>query len=159
MRDCSTVLKQDDKVSKAYYRSAQALLSLDRVEEALDCCDRCLAFDPDNQGINTVRERAVKRKESREKQERERQERLRKEREEKLAMQAAFRVRTVTVGSNDIYFLECANYVARNVTSLIFPSRTGPRTHISRALTLKIHRIKFSSFRCFSCTHSMRSLT
>ncbi|KAJ2912207.1 hypothetical protein MD484_g8200, partial [Candolleomyces efflorescens] len=95
LRDCSTVLKQDDKVSKAYYRSAQALLSLDRVEEALDCCDRCLAFDPDNQGINTVRERAVKRKESREKQERERQERLRKEREEKLAMQAAFRERNL----------------------------------------------------------------
>lgn len=89
------MLKRDDKVSKAYYRSAQALLSLDRVEEALDCCERCLTFDPDNQGIKTVQERATKRKETKEKQERERQERLRKEREEKLAMQTAFRVRTV----------------------------------------------------------------
>ncbi|RXW25786.1 hypothetical protein EST38_g77 [Candolleomyces aberdarensis] len=95
LRDCSTVLKQDDKVSKAYYRSAQALISLDRVEEALDCCDRCLTFDPDNQGIKAVRERAAKRKDTKDEQEHVRQERLRKEREEKLAMQAAFRERNL----------------------------------------------------------------
>lgn len=95
LKDCSAVLKMDEKSSKAYYRSGQALMSLDRVDEALDCCDRCLAFDPENQGIKALRDRVLKRKEAKEKKERETQERLRKEKEAKAAMQAAFRARNL----------------------------------------------------------------
>lgn len=95
LRDCSVVLQKDGKASKAFYRSGQALLALDRVEEALDCCDRCLAFDPNNQGIPVLREKIVKRKEAIEKKERETQERLRKEREAKAAMRKAFRERNL----------------------------------------------------------------
>jgi len=95
LRDCATVLTADDKSSKAYYRSAQALLSLDRIEEALDCCDRCLSYDAGNEGMKTLRDRIAKVKEEGDKKERQRQERIQKEKEEKLAMEAAFRVSAV----------------------------------------------------------------
>lgn len=80
------------KSSKAYYRSASALIALERLEEALDCCDRCLAFDAENTGVKALRERALKLKEAKERREREREERLQREREEKLRLRKAFNV-------------------------------------------------------------------
>ncbi|EGO01608.1 hypothetical protein SERLA73DRAFT_85379 [Serpula lacrymans var. lacrymans S7.3] len=90
LRDCSQVLKINAHSSKAYFRSSSALLALERVEEALDCCDHCLQFDRDNQGIKGVRERTVKMKEQKERKERERLERIQKEEEEKRRLKAAF---------------------------------------------------------------------
>ncbi|KAJ7638502.1 hypothetical protein FB45DRAFT_976662 [Roridomyces roridus] len=55
LRDCSKALTLNPKSSKAYYRSALALLALERAEEALDCCDRCLLFDADNKGVQNER--------------------------------------------------------------------------------------------------------
>lgn len=78
--------------AKAYYRSALALLALERLDEALDCCDRCLAFDPNNAGMNTVRERAVKAQKGKEAREQIKEERIRKEQEEKRILAAAYRV-------------------------------------------------------------------
>ena len=86
-------LKLEPQLSKAYYRSGQALLALDRVDEALDVCDRCLAFDATNDGIRALREKTVKRKELKEKTEREREERKKREQHAKHLMNLAFRVR------------------------------------------------------------------
>ncbi|CAE6448458.1 unnamed protein product [Rhizoctonia solani] len=36
---------------KAYYRAARALINYERYEEAIDCCERALAFDPSNEAI------------------------------------------------------------------------------------------------------------
>ena len=55
LRDCSKVLTLNSRSSKAYFRSATALKALERYEEALDCCDRCLAYDSDNGDIRTLR--------------------------------------------------------------------------------------------------------
>lgn len=94
MRDCSKVLAINSKSSKAYYRSSLALLALERADEALDCCVRCLEFDRDNKGVQGARERARRAKAERERKERERAERLREERESLARLNAAFQVRT-----------------------------------------------------------------
>ena len=68
-------------------------MSLGRIDEALDCCNRCLAYDTDNPGIKVLRERALTVKKDTDRKERDKQERLRKEGEDKMKMQIAFRVR------------------------------------------------------------------
>ncbi|KAG6813462.1 hypothetical protein H0H92_010796 [Tricholoma furcatifolium] len=95
LRDCSAALTLNAQSSKAFYRSASALLALDRVEEALDCCDRCLAFDPVNKGVLQLRERATKAKAVKDKRKVEKAERLRKEQEAKRLMDIAFRERNL----------------------------------------------------------------
>jgi len=70
-------------------------MSLGRVDEALDCCNRCLAYDTDNIGIKVLRERVLTVKRDTDRKEQEKQERLRKEGEVKLKMQIAFRERNL----------------------------------------------------------------
>jgi len=81
--------------SKAYYRSVLALLALDRVDEAIDCCRRCLYFDPGNTGMKSVHERTLKAKKGQEAREREREERIKKKQEEKAILAAAYQVHTI----------------------------------------------------------------
>lgn len=93
LRDCSKALTLNPKSSKAYYRSSLALLSLGRHEEALDSCDRCLVYDPNNSGVKSARDRILKEKEGAERKERENRERIRKEEDEKSKLKMALRVR------------------------------------------------------------------
>lgn len=69
-----------------------ALLALDRLEEALDCCDRCLVFDPHNQAVQSLRSRTESAKETRDRHRQENEERLRREGEEKQLLWIAFKV-------------------------------------------------------------------
>lgn len=92
LRDCSKALTLNPKSSKAYYRSSLALVALDRHVDALDACDRCLAFDSDNTSVKAVRERARKAMEIKEKKEKERAEKLKREQDEKRRLRAAFTV-------------------------------------------------------------------
>jgi len=93
LRDCSQAISLNNKSSKAYYRSGSALMSLGRIDQALDCCNRCLSYDTDNTGIKVLRERVLTVKKETDRKVRVNQERLRKEGEEKMKMQIAFRVR------------------------------------------------------------------
>ena len=68
-------------------------MSLGRIDEALDCCDRCLAYDTENLGIKDLRERALVVKKDSDRKERDKQERLRREGEAKMKMKIAFRVK------------------------------------------------------------------
>jgi len=95
LRDCSKAISLNSKSSKAYYRSGSALLSLGRIEEALDCCTRCLAYDTDNPGIKILQERALAVKNETDRKDREKRERLRKEEEGKMKMKIAFRERNL----------------------------------------------------------------
>ncbi|EKM80261.1 hypothetical protein AGABI1DRAFT_99870 [Agaricus bisporus var. burnettii JB137-S8] len=95
LRDCSKAISIDDKCAKAFYRSALALLALDRVDEALDCCTRCLVFDPDNSGIKSVHDKALKAKQDKETRERSRQERIRREEEDRKILAAAYQARNI----------------------------------------------------------------
>lgn len=60
LRDCANAISLHADASKAYYRSAQALLALDRPDEAVDVCQRCLTFDPENAGVKIALEKALR---------------------------------------------------------------------------------------------------
>ncbi|KAG8965887.1 hypothetical protein FRC03_012819 [Tulasnella sp. 419] len=88
LRDTSSLLLINPKSSKAHYRAGQALVELERYEEALDCCDRCLAFDGINSSVRTLRDRAARLKVEKDRREAEKAERMRKEQNEKRVMNA-----------------------------------------------------------------------
>ena len=92
LKDCSKALNLNAQSSKALYRSATALLALDRLEEALDCCDRCLTFDPHNQPVRSLRSHAESTKKVNDRQRQENEERLCREKEEDRLLQIAFKV-------------------------------------------------------------------
>ncbi|KAH8118482.1 hypothetical protein DFH11DRAFT_1502486 [Phellopilus nigrolimitatus] len=93
LRDCSKAITQNPECSKAYYRSAHALLSLERPEDALDACVRCLNFDPDNAGVKALRNRVLVAKKSKEEKEKTRLERMSREETEKRRLRVAFKER------------------------------------------------------------------
>ncbi|KAI0375711.1 40S ribosomal protein S7 [Pilatotrama ljubarskyi] len=97
LRDCSKAIGMNPQSSKAYYRSALALTALERYDEALDCCDRCLQFDKDNKGVQAAREKAAKLQEAKERKERERQERIRQEQLKQARLKAAYKERNILV--------------------------------------------------------------
>jgi tetratricopeptide (TPR) repeat protein len=92
LRDCSKALSLNTKSSKAFYRSALALVALERYEEAIDCCTRCLQYDADNNSVQKVLEKASRLKGDKDKKEQARQERIRKEKEAKTRLNKAFQV-------------------------------------------------------------------
>ncbi|KAG6378430.1 40S ribosomal protein S7 [Boletus reticuloceps] len=93
LKDCSKALCINARSSKALYRSAAALLALDRLEEAQDCCDRCLVFDAHNQAVQSLRSRTESVRKAKDRQRQENEERLRREREEKQLLRIAFKER------------------------------------------------------------------
>jgi tetratricopeptide (TPR) repeat protein len=111
LRDCSQAIGINPKSAKAYYRSAMALIAVERFEEALDCCDRCLAFDPHNAGVTSTRQRALDGKDKAERKAREREEREKKEKEEARLLQLALRVRAGV--SSSLYPVLAINLIAR----------------------------------------------
>ena len=68
-----------------------ALIALERYDDALDACDRCLQFDKENKTVQAVREKAAKLKETKERKERERQERIRQEQLKQERLRAAYK--------------------------------------------------------------------
>ncbi|KAH7888037.1 40S ribosomal protein S7 [Phlebopus sp. FC_14] len=126
LRDCSKALSINPKSSKALYRSAMALLTLDRVEEALDCCDRCLLYDHDNQSVKAVRARAERAKVEKDRRKQQNEGRLRREQEEKRLLQLAFTERylhntTNEQGSSDNPYSPHFDPEDPSRSTLIFP--------------------------------------
>lgn len=83
---------------------------LERYEEALDCCDRCLVYDKDNKGIQGLKNNVIKLKQTRDSKEQEKRERALRNEKEKKQLQAAFRVisrstRLATQLSTDILYI------------------------------------------------------
>jgi len=97
LKDCSKAIMTNPRSSKAHYRSALALMALERFDEAIDCCDRCLQFDEKNKDVRALRQKAENQKTAKEKRERERQERIREEQEHKRRLEAAFKERNLIV--------------------------------------------------------------
>lgn len=97
LKDGSRAIQLNIRSSKAYYRSALALIALDRPEEALDCCDRCLAFDKENASVKATRERAEKLVATNVAKEAEKQRKVVEERIKKQRLRSAFEVCGVSV--------------------------------------------------------------
>lgn len=93
LRDCSAAITINAKSSKAYYRSALALMALERYEEAVDSCLRCLSFDSANQSVFSLKGKAGKLHDAKVTKELEKQERLRVAEEERRRLHVAFKVR------------------------------------------------------------------
>lgn len=67
-------------------------MALERFDEAIDCCERCLRFDRNNEDIRVTYDKAVQQKAEKDKKDRKKQDRIRREREKRLLLQAAFKV-------------------------------------------------------------------
>lgn len=93
LTDCSKCLGLNPKNVKAFYRSSKALFALDKLVEAIDCCDHGLAVDPENKSIKEIRQQATKRKEMLDERQRKKEEKERQEREKKETLEKAFKVR------------------------------------------------------------------
>ena len=92
MKDCSKAITTNTRSSKAHYRSALALMALERFDEAIDCCDHCLQFDENNKDVRALRQKARELKDATEKKERERADTIRREKEHQRRLEAAFKV-------------------------------------------------------------------
>jgi tetratricopeptide (TPR) repeat protein len=92
LRDCSKVLSTNQSSLKALYRSALALIALERPIEALDCCERGLRIDPDSDGLKGTREKAQKLKEEQELRERKKIEKLEAKKRDEQRLAKALKV-------------------------------------------------------------------
>lgn len=140
LRDTSAALMINPRSPKAYFRASAALVSLERYTEALDVCDRCLAFDPQNTSVRQQRDKVSGLKEAYERKEMEKAERLRKEREEKRVMNAGFQVssasrsvraevtHTPIIKSLNLFVLPPANNAQSQYQPHFDPAFSGLRT-------------------------------
>ncbi|KAF8591342.1 hypothetical protein K439DRAFT_995991 [Ramaria rubella] len=72
-----------------------ALIALERFEEALDCCTRCLEFDSNNKSVQQLRDRAQSGKTIQDRKEKEKVERRNKEAEAKRVLNIAYKARNI----------------------------------------------------------------
>ncbi|KAL2869791.1 HSP70/90 family co-chaperone CNS1 [Aspergillus lucknowensis] len=93
--DCAAVLKLNPRNVKAYYRSAMALLALDRIDEAEDAAARGLALDPENKPLQTVASKTAERKAALERIAAKRKAEEERARKEKLLLSTALRARQI----------------------------------------------------------------
>ncbi|EXJ80623.1 hypothetical protein A1O3_06907 [Capronia epimyces CBS 606.96] len=95
--DCAAALRINPSNVKAHYRSASALLALDKVLEALDVGSRGLKIDPDNTALKKLLEQIRTRAKAKEEQDRCRQAELRRRQQEKGTLEAALKARKIQV--------------------------------------------------------------
>ncbi|KAF8857887.1 TPR-like protein [Acephala macrosclerotiorum] len=95
VQDCGSALRINPKNVKAYYRSAKALLKLDKILEADDSCARGLAVDPENKALQGVAKEIIKKNEQVEKRRKTELERENRRRLEEVTLRAALKARGI----------------------------------------------------------------
>ncbi|KAM5348259.1 hypothetical protein ACJ41O_008083 [Fusarium nematophilum] len=93
--DCAAALRLNPRNLKAYYRSARALLAVDRIEEADDVCARGLSLDGSNASLRGVADDIVKRAKEIDARRRKDAEREAKEKRRGMLVKAALRARNI----------------------------------------------------------------
>ncbi|EXJ90235.1 hypothetical protein A1O1_03334 [Capronia coronata CBS 617.96] len=93
--DCAAALRINPTNVKAHYRSAAALLALDKVLEALDVASRGIKIDPENGALKKLLDQIRTRAKAKEEQDRRRQAELRRRQQEKATLDAALRARKI----------------------------------------------------------------
>jgi len=95
--DCAATLRLNPRNVKAYYRSAQACLALDKIPEAEDACQRGLDVDASNAALKALATRIADRKARLEELDRKRREREQRLTLEKSCLAAALRQRGIKI--------------------------------------------------------------
>lgn len=93
--DCAAALRLNPRNLKAYYRSARALLAVDRIEEADDVCARGLSLDESNAPLRGVADDIVKRAREMDARRRREAERVAGEKRREMLVKAALRARNI----------------------------------------------------------------
>jgi tetratricopeptide (TPR) repeat protein len=93
--DCGSAIKINKRNIKAYYRSAKALLALDRIAEADDACTKGLEIDPENKALQGIASELIKRNEKVAEKKRKEMEREIRRRKEEVTLKAAFKARNI----------------------------------------------------------------
>lgn len=92
LRDTSKALGLDPTSSKAFFRAAKALMALNKLVEAVDCCDHALSNDQNNNEVQALKASIVKKAKQLERSEREGKERERRKKALQNALKQAFLV-------------------------------------------------------------------
>lgn len=92
LKDCSRVLTANTQSQKALYRSARALVALERYPEARDCCDRIISLDPTNGAAHSLRTKVLLLQKTKEDKEMARQRQMEAAKLEKRRLQQALKV-------------------------------------------------------------------
>ncbi|KAI8723628.1 Wheel domain-containing protein [Fusarium sp. LHS14.1] len=93
--DCAAALRLNPRNLKAYYRSARALLAVDRIEEADDVCARGLSLDESNASLRGVADDIIKRAKEIDARRKKEAERVAKEKRREMLVKAALRARNI----------------------------------------------------------------
>jgi tetratricopeptide (TPR) repeat protein len=99
--DCGGALRLNPANVKACYRSARALLAVDRITEADDVCARGLALDADNSALRAVAADIVKRAGVLDKKKRRDDERQAQDRRRRALLSAALKARGIPTRATD----------------------------------------------------------
>lgn len=98
--DCAAALRLNPKNIKALYRSARALLAVQKIPEADDACARGLEIDPSNAPLQALAKEIIATNEKVVAKKRAEEERLAKERRKKLLLQTALEARGIKLRSS-----------------------------------------------------------
>ncbi|KAK5660491.1 hypothetical protein OQA88_13039 [Cercophora sp. LCS_1] len=93
--DCAAALRLNPGNVKALYRSAKALLALDKIVEADDACARGLELEPGNAALRTLAEGIVKRAKEVDRVRRLTEEREGKDRRKEMTLKMALKARGI----------------------------------------------------------------
>lgn len=95
--DCAEVLKINSNNVKAYYRSASALLALEKVHEAIDVCYRGLQIDPTNTALQKLSDKVQARVKVKNAQDQKKRAEAARLRREKAVLYAAIKSRNINM--------------------------------------------------------------
>lgn len=99
--DCAATLRVNPKNIKAHYRSASALLALDKVHEALDVCHRGLKLVVANTALKALHQRVQARADTLERIDRKRKEQQTRLRQEKQMLQKVLTERKIKMRGSE----------------------------------------------------------
>ncbi|KAK4161812.1 hypothetical protein QBC43DRAFT_322826 [Cladorrhinum sp. PSN259] len=95
--DCAAALKLNDRNVKAFYRSAKALLAVEKIAEAEDACSRGLEVDGSNAALKALAGEIIKANEKVTKAKQREDKRVAEEERKKRLLDAALKARNIKI--------------------------------------------------------------
>ncbi|KAH6568375.1 hypothetical protein BASA61_003255 [Batrachochytrium salamandrivorans] len=131
LNDCAAAIRLNPNNIKAFFRSAKALLALDRISEGIDCCELGISLDPANKALCTELQKLKHRKNALDSLEAKRNHREQLKRDEEDQLQNAISTRGYRM-VNSVRASGDDNDKTSTMTSLLHPLAAD-------------HKIKFDS--------------